>query len=86
MKKLFGKPDAPWLISAIIAGALLVAAIFVPLWRMELIAPQYPAGLVLYAYGDHFQGETEGYYSGFDAVREINALNHYIGMKPLTRH
>lgn len=80
MKKLLGKPEPAWLISAVIAGLLLVAAIFVPLWRMELIAPQYPEGLVMYAYGDHFAGDPDTYY---DDVREINGLNHYIGMKAL---
>lgn len=82
MKKLFEKPELAWLISAVIAGALLAAAIFVPLWRMELIAPQYPEGLVMYAYGDHFAGDPGTYY---DDVREINGLNHYIGMKPLEK-
>jgi len=52
---------------------------------MELIAPQYPSGLIMYAYGDHFEGATDGYYKGFDAVKEINALNHYIGMKPIEK-
>ncbi len=83
MKKLFGKPDPLWLILALIAAALLILAIFLPLWRMELVAPQYPAGLTMYAYGDRFEGDTEGYYDGFDAVKEINGLNHYIGMKPI---
>jgi len=83
MNKLFGKPDPPWLISAVIAAALFILAIFLPLWRMELVAPQYPAGLVMYAYGDRFEGETAGYYDGFDALKEINGLNHYIGMKPI---
>lgn len=83
MRKLFGKPEPAWLISAVLAGALLGLAIFLPLWRMELVAPQYPAGLVMYAYGNRFEGETEGYHEQFDAIREINALNHYIGMKPI---
>jgi hypothetical protein len=83
MKKLFGKPDAVWLASTLIGCALLASAIFLPLWRMELVAPQYPSGLVMYAYGDRFEGGTEGYYKGFDSVKEINSLNHYIGMKPI---
>jgi hypothetical protein len=83
MKKLFRKPDPVWLIPSLISAALLLAAIFLPLWRMELVAPQYPAGLVMYAYGDRFEGETAGYHESFDAVAEINALNHYIGMKPI---
>jgi hypothetical protein len=83
MKKLIGKPEPAWLAGTIVACIFLAAAIFLPLWRMELVAPQYPAGLVMYAYGDRFVGETEGYYESFDAVTEINALNHYIGMKPI---
>jgi len=80
MQKLVGKPEPAWLISAVIACAILGAALFVPLWKMELIAPQYPAGLVMFAYGDHFEGDPESYY---DDIREINGLNHYIGMKPI---
>ena len=83
MKKLFRRPDLIWLIPALISAALLLLAMVLPLWRMELVAPQYPAGLTMYAYGDRFEGETEGYYDGFDAVKEINGLNHYIGMKPI---
>ncbi|HET8944621.1 MAG TPA: cytochrome C [Dehalococcoidia bacterium] len=82
MKKLFGKPEGAWLISAVVASALLVGALFVPLWSMELVAPQYPEGLVMYAYGDHFEGDPDSYY---DDVREINGLNHYIGMKPIEK-
>jgi hypothetical protein len=80
LKKLFGRPEAAWLISALLACGLLAAAILVPLWKMELVAPQYPAGLVMYAYGDRFEGDPDSYY---DDVREINGLNHYIGMKPI---
>lgn len=80
MAKLITKPEPVWLVSAVVAGVLLVAAIFVPLWKMELVAPQYPAGLVMRAYGDRFEGDPGTYY---DDVREINGLNHYIGMKPI---
>jgi copper chaperone NosL len=40
---------------------------------MTLLAPQYPGGLQVEAYLDHLQGD----------VREIDGLNHYIGMRPL---
>ena len=80
MKALFQKPEAPWLIAAIIAGVLLVATLFVPLWRMELVAPQYPEGLTMRAYGYKFVDEPS---SRYDDIREINGLNHYIGMKPI---
>jgi len=80
VKTLFQKPERPWLIAALIAGALLVATLFVPLWRMELVAPQYPEGLVMKAYGYKFVDDPA---SRYDDVREINGLNHYIGMKPI---
>jgi nitrous oxidase accessory protein len=73
--------DWRWLLAAAIAAALLIASIFTPLWRMELIAPQYPKGLVMYAYGNKFADPDPN--DGYDEMREINALNHYIGMKQI---
>jgi len=78
--KLFGKPELAWLVPAIIACGLLAGALFVPLWKMELVAPQYPAGLIMKAYGYKFASDPNTYY---DDVREINGLNHYIGMAPI---
>ncbi len=80
MTRLITKPEPAWITSAVVAGVLLAVAIFLPLWRMELVAPQYPEGLIMYAYGDRFEGASSSYY---DDVREINGLNHYIGMKPI---
>jgi nitrous oxidase accessory protein len=54
-------------------AALLVVAGTLPVWGTRLIAPQYPRGLELWFYG----GRVEG------PVREVNALNHYIGMRPI---
>lgn len=56
-----------------IARVLLLVSIFFPYWHMELDAPQYPNGLFLTAYVNHLAGD----------VREIDGLNHYIGMRPL---
>jgi hypothetical protein len=56
-----------------IARILLLISIFLPWWHMELDAPQYPQGLFLTAYVDRLEGD----------VREIDSLNHYIGMRPL---
>ena len=64
-----------------LAVSLLAASAFLPLWRMELIAPQYPKGLVMEAYGYKFTDSNPS--DSYDEVREINALNHYIGMKTL---
>lgn len=82
MKRLFGKPDPAWLVGAVVAVALLAGAVLLPLWRMELVAPQYPEGLVVYAYGYKFVGDSASYY---DDLREINGLNHYIGMEPIEK-
>ncbi len=51
----------------------LVISIFVPLWRIELDAPQYPEGLELLIYPDKLGGNVD----------IINGLNHYIGMRTL---
>ena len=80
MKALFKKPELPTLATALLACALLAGTLVLPLWRMELVAPQYPAGLVMKAYGYKFADDPDSYY---DDVREINGLNHYIGMKPI---
>jgi nitrous oxidase accessory protein len=44
------------------------------LWKMTLYAPMYPQGLVMEAYGEKILGD----------LREINILNHYVGMHPIT--
>ncbi len=55
------------------ARVLLVLSLFIPYWHMELDAPQYPNGLAVTAYVNHLEGD----------VKEIDGLNHYIGMRPL---
>ena len=62
---------------AALAGLILVVMYFVPMWRIELEAPQYPEGLGLHIMIDDVQGISE-----FD-LRKINQLNHYIGMKEI---
>jgi copper chaperone NosL len=56
-----------------LARVCLLVSIFLPYWHMELEAPQYPKGLYLTAYVNHLAGD----------VKEIDGLNHYIGMRPL---
>ena len=53
-----------------VAALSLLVILFVPIWRIDLQAPQYPEGLAIQIYADHFAGDTE----------KINGLNHYIGM------
>lgn len=55
------------------AAVILAVSTFFPYWRMRLNAPQYPQGLFVIVYVNHMEGD----------VREIDGLNHYIGMKPL---
>ncbi len=57
----------------LLATALLVISIFVPIWSIELAAPQYPEGLGLLIFADKIGGD----------VNIINGLNHYIGMQTL---
>ncbi len=57
----------------IFCGLALVAVLFVPLWRIDLDAPQYPEGLMLLIYPNKLGGNVD----------IINGLNHYIGMKTL---
>ncbi len=66
-------PLATRLVVAGVALALLVTGALLPLWRMTLHAPQYPQGLRLVIDGRGVHGDVD----------EINALNHYIGMRPL---
>lgn len=56
-----------------LARVALLCSLFLPYWHMKLDAPQYPKGLHLNAYVNRIEGN----------VREINSLNHYIGMRPL---
>jgi len=58
---------------AFCCGLLLIVVLFVPLWRIELDAPQYPEGLLLKMYPHKIAGNVD----------IINGLNHYIGMKTL---
>lgn len=56
-----------------ICALALAAVLFVPLWRIDLVAPQYPEGLYLLIHPNKLAGNVD----------VINGLNHYIGMKTL---
>jgi copper chaperone NosL len=56
-----------------LSSVALVAVAFLPIWRIELSAPQYPEGLVLLIFSNKLGGNVD----------IINGLNHYIGMKTL---
>jgi hypothetical protein len=57
-----------------VARVLLLVSIFLPYWHMTLHAPQYPNNLRIAAYVNQLTGDT----------REIDGLNHYIGMRSLS--
>jgi copper chaperone NosL len=58
----------------LIAAAVLFVSTFFPYWRMEMEAPQYPRGLEMSVYVNRVEGD----------VQEVDTLNHYIGMRPLS--
>ena len=60
-------------IISVVCAIGLIAVLFVPLWRIELSAPQYPEGLVLVIKPQGLAGDVE----------VVNGLNHYIGMRTL---
>lgn len=51
-----------------------------PLWRISMQAPQYPAGLYMEIYTHKIEGGNGGQH-----IKEINTLNHYIGMHKIDR-
>jgi copper chaperone NosL len=62
----------------ILAALLVLPSYLAPLYNMTMFAPQYPDGLRLHIYSYQLRGGNEG-----QDVKEINVLNHYIGMKDL---
>jgi copper chaperone NosL len=64
------------LVVALAACSLLVV-MFLPLWRVQLHAPQYPEGLGLLIRTNTVTGIKPS------DLGSINGLNHYIGMKPI---
>ncbi|MDI1317485.1 hypothetical protein [Flavobacterium sp.] len=64
---------SPSQVMLLIAGLLFIGSLFVPMWRIELSAPQYPEGLMLQLHANKIAGDVD----------IINGLNHYIGMATL---
>jgi copper chaperone NosL len=66
---------------ALVVLVIPLALVFTqPLWKISMKAPQYPKGLSMEIYTH----KVEGGHDGKD-VKEINTLNHYIGMKTIDR-
>jgi len=62
----------------IVVAALVLLPVFflpiLPVWTMNLWAPQYPEGLHLSIYANTIRGD----------LQKINILNHYVGMHAIT--
>ena len=61
-----------------LASLTLLRLFVVPLWRVQLVAPQYPEGLGMRIGISDVRGVT------VNDLNNINGLNHYIGMKRIT--
>ena len=64
----------PQLLMALSIIALL-SLFKLPLWRIKLIAPQYPTGVNMDIWINKIGGDNPG------TLQNINILNHYVGMK-----
>ena len=60
-----------------VASLLLLAVYVTPLWRINLVAPQYPEGLGLRIWVNQITGMKP------NDLNSINGLNHYIGMRTI---
>lgn len=59
------------------AAVSLVLMFFFPLWKITLLAPQYPDGLGMYIWINKITGSEPS------TLQNINIMNHYIGMKAI---
>lgn len=64
---------ARWLVAA--AALLLALSPLLPIWRISLLAPQYPEGMGMLIRLNTIEGAKE------NDLENINHLNHYIGMR-----
>lgn len=61
----------------LLAALLVVPSLFLPIWIIDLDAPQYPEGLGIYIWADQVTGIKP------NDLNTLNGLNHYIGMKTI---
>ncbi|MBS1602809.1 MAG: hypothetical protein JST42_09090, partial [Bacteroidetes bacterium] len=57
----------------VLLSMAMIAVLYLPIWRIELSAPQYPEGLKLQIFANRIGGDVD----------VVNGLNHYIGMHTL---
>ncbi|MCB0706503.1 MAG: hypothetical protein KDC34_14400 [Saprospiraceae bacterium] len=64
----------PRLLMFLAVISLLCLFLF-PMWRITLLAPQYPQGVTMYIHINKIAGDSPG------TLQNVNILNHYVGMK-----
>lgn len=60
-------------ITVLVISLVLISVYFLPVWEIQLEAPQYPEGLGMNIWINKITGD----------LNTINGLNHYIGMKTI---
>ncbi|MFN1834219.1 hypothetical protein AB2B38_003060 [Balneola sp. MJW-20] len=64
-----------------ILGSLCLLALFVmPMWIITLEAPQYPDGIGMDIWINKIEDHNP------NDIKNINLMNHYVGMKPIPDH
>jgi len=77
--RFFDRPlDLTPRVLILVAALLLAPTYLFPLWKLTMFAPQYQDGLRVQIYSWKLDGGNNG-----QDVREVNVLNHYIGMRDL---
>ncbi len=61
----------------LLAALMVLPALTTPLWHVTFESSRYPNGLKLHVFAHKLEGGTES------DLLEINALNHYIGIRSL---
>jgi copper chaperone NosL len=59
----------------VVAAIMLIFLFLFPIWKITLVAPQYPGGISMYIWINKITGDSPG------TLQNINILNHYVGMK-----
>lgn len=63
------KSISRWIVLA--CAICMIGSLIFPFWKITLLAPQYPEGIVMFIYPKGVGGQVD----------LVNNLNHYIGMK-----
>lgn len=64
----------------LLGTALFVVSHFFLWWELKLVAPQFPGGLFIQSTSYEIQDSPK---TPFNDIREVDGLNHYIGMMSL---